>query len=40
VAGYRTDPKRWPKLAPYIERVHARPSFKPLIAEDNAFLGL
>lgn len=39
-AGYRADPKRWPRLAAYIERVHARPSFVPLIAEDNAFLGL
>ena len=39
-AGYRADPKRWPKLSAYIERVHARPSFAPLIAEDNAFLGL
>ncbi len=40
LAGYRTDPKRWPKLAAYIERVHARSSFKTLIAEDHAFLGM
>ena len=39
-AGYRPDAKRWPKVAAYVERVHARPSFKTLIAEDNAFLGL
>jgi len=39
-AGYRTDAKRWPKLAAYVERVHARPSFTTLIAEDDAFLAL
>ncbi len=38
-AGYRTDPSRWPRLAAYIDRVHARPSFATLIAEDQAFLG-
>lgn len=40
LAGYRADPKRWPKVAAYIERVHARPSFDTLIAEDKAFLGM
>jgi glutathione S-transferase len=39
-AGYQADPKRWPKLAAYIGRIHARPSFKTLITEDNALLGL
>jgi glutathione S-transferase len=39
-AGYRADAKRWPKVAAYVERVHARPSFAKLIAEDNAFLGV
>ena len=29
------DAKRWPKLAAYVERVHARPSFKGLIEEDQ-----
>ena len=29
------DAKRWPKLADYVERVHARPSFKGLIEEDQ-----
>src|SRR5512139_2946639 len=40
LAGYRADPKRWPKVAAYIERAHARPSFDTLIAEDKAFLGM
>jgi len=39
-AGYRADAKRYPKLAAYVERVHSRPSFKKLIAEDDAFLAL
>ncbi len=29
------DPKRWPRLVAYVERVHARPSFKGLIEEDQ-----
>jgi glutathione S-transferase len=29
------DAKRWPKLAAYLERVLARPSFKGLIEEDR-----
>lgn len=29
------DPARWPKLAAYVERIHARPSFKGLIEEDQ-----
>jgi glutathione S-transferase len=29
------DAERWPKLAAYVERVHARPSFKGLIEEDQ-----
>ncbi len=32
------DPKRWPKLAAYVARVHARPSFKALIEEDQQAL--
>jgi glutathione S-transferase len=28
------DASRWPKLAKYVERVHARPSFKALIDEE------
>ena len=33
-AGYAIDAKRWPKLAAYIGRLHARPSFKTLIEEE------
>ncbi len=32
------DAARWPKLAAYVARVHARPSFKGLIEQDQAFL--
>jgi glutathione S-transferase len=37
-AGVSVDAKRWPKLAAYLERVLARPSFKALIEEDRAAL--
>lgn len=37
-AGERPDPKRWPKLAAYLERNHSRPSFKALIEEEKAAL--
>jgi len=37
--GMRVDAKRWPKLAAYVDRVHARPSFKTLIEEETAQLG-
>jgi len=37
-AGVKPDPKRWPKLAAYLERIHSRPSFKALIEEDRASL--
>src|SRR4029453_8673780 len=39
-SGVTVDRKRWPKLAAYVERIHARPSFAPLIEEEKAFLGL
>lgn len=39
-AGVSIDAARWPKLARYIARVHERPSFKALIDEDRAALGL
>lgn len=39
-AGVRVDPKRWPKLAAYVERIHSRPSFKNLIDEETAMYGL
>jgi glutathione S-transferase len=39
-AGERVDAKRWPQLAAYVERVHARPSYKTLIEEERqAFKG-
>jgi glutathione S-transferase len=34
-AGESVDAKRWPQLAAYVERVHARPSFKALIEEER-----
>ena len=34
-AGETVDAKRWPRLAAYLERVHARPSFKALIEEER-----
>lgn len=34
--GVRVDGARWPKLAKYIDRIHARPSFKTLIDEEAA----
>jgi glutathione S-transferase len=37
-AGVPIDAARWPKLAAYVERIHARPSFKPLIEEERAAL--
>jgi glutathione S-transferase len=33
------DGKRWPKLAAYVARIHARPSFKALIEEEAAVIG-
>jgi glutathione S-transferase len=37
-AGETVDAGRWPRLAAYIERVHARPSFKGIIEEEMAAL--
>ncbi len=37
-AGFRVDASRWPKLAAYLEAVHARPSFKALIEEETKAL--
>jgi glutathione S-transferase len=34
-AGEGVDARRWPRLAAYVERVHARPSFKALIEEER-----
>jgi glutathione S-transferase len=38
-AGESLDAARWPRLAAYLERCHARPSFKALIEEEKAALG-
>ena len=37
-AGVTVDAARWPKLAAYVDRIHSRPSFKPLIEEERAGL--
>jgi glutathione S-transferase len=37
-AGEEIDAARWPKLAAYIGRVHARPSFKTLIDEESPLI--
>jgi glutathione S-transferase len=34
-AGESVDGKRWPQLSAYLQRVHARPSFKALIEEER-----
>lgn len=37
--GVSVDPGRWPKLATYVARMHARPSFKDLIEEERTMYG-
>ncbi len=37
-AGETIDTARWPKLAAYIARVHARPSFKAMIDEETPLI--
>ncbi len=37
-AGESVDAQRWPKLAKYIDTMHARPSFKASIEEESAML--
>lgn len=34
-AGERIDAARWPKLAAYAQRIHSRPSFKAMLAEEQ-----
>jgi len=38
-AGYKVPADKWPKLAAFIDNVHARPSFKPLIEEEQQLFG-
>ena len=33
--GETVDAKRWPKLAAYVARIHARPSFKKMLDEET-----
>lgn len=35
-AGYEVDPAKFPKLAGFVERMHARPSFAACIDQENA----
>lgn len=35
-AGEKIDANRWPKLAAYVARIHARPSFRALLEEEAA----
>lgn len=39
-AGERVDAGRWPRLAAYVERVHARPSIRALIEQERAAFGV
>ena len=36
-AGFAPERKRWPKLRAFLDRMHARPSFKALIEQDAPF---
>jgi glutathione S-transferase len=36
--GETVDDGRWPKLAAYVRRLHERPSFKSLIAEESPLI--
>lgn len=38
-AQFTVDASRWPKLAAYVDRMLARPSFAKLIAEEKALFG-
>jgi glutathione S-transferase len=37
-AGEMIDASRWPNLATYVARIHARPSFQALIEEEMPFI--
>jgi glutathione S-transferase len=36
LGGERVDPAHWPNLAAYVDRIHARPSFKAILEEEQA----
>lgn len=40
MCGFGVDAGRWPKLAAYVERILARPSFKELIQKEMKTFGL
>jgi glutathione S-transferase len=37
-AGEHVDAGRWPRLTAFLERVHSRPSFAPLLEEEKVSL--
>jgi glutathione S-transferase len=39
MAGENVDASRWPNLAAYVERIHARPCFKACLEEEAAAAG-
>jgi glutathione S-transferase len=38
LAGETVAGARWPKLAAYVKRIHARPSFKAFIDEERPYI--
>lgn len=36
LAGEKIDAKRWPHFAAYLQKIHARPSYKPIVEGDLA----
>ena len=39
-AGYQVDAGRFPKLAAFVKRIHARPSFQSCLGDERKLLGL
>jgi glutathione S-transferase len=37
--GLRPDAGRWPKMMAFVDAIHARPSFAPIIRQEAAFFG-
>lgn len=36
IAGEKVDAKRWPRVAAYVQKIHGRPSYKPIVEGDLA----
>jgi glutathione S-transferase len=36
IAGEKLDAKRWPHVAAYVQKIHGRPSYKPIVEGDLA----